>query len=196
MDLKQLFFASLEQHQKAFSTISKMQEAVLTAGRCLIDALCRDNRLLVCGNGGSAADSQHFAAELVGRFEMDRSALPAIALTTDTSILTAVANDYGYGAVFERQVVGIGRAGDVLIGLSTSGDSENIIRAVKTAKSLGLQSIGLLGRGGGRLKSLVDISIMAPGETTARIQEVHSFILHYWASVIERSRMAQPRVLS
>lgn len=151
----------------------------------LIESLKKGNKILVCGNGGSASDSQHFSAELIGRFEKERESLPAIALTTDTSILTAVGNDYGYDCVFERQVNGLGREGDVIVGISTSGSSRNVIKAVEAAKNKKIYSIGLLGRDGGKLKELVDTSIVVPHDVTARIQEVHSFILHYWAAMIE-----------
>jgi D-sedoheptulose 7-phosphate isomerase len=140
---------------------------------------------MICGNGGSASDAQHFAAEIVGRFEKERRAYPAVALSTDTSILTAVGNDYGYDEVFARQVDGLGRPGDVLLGISTSGGSQNVIRAVKRGKSLGLQTVGLLGKNGGALKGMVDQAIVVESATTARIQETHIFILHYWAWQIE-----------
>jgi D-sedoheptulose 7-phosphate isomerase len=140
---------------------------------------------MICGNGGSASDAQHFAAEIVGRFERERRAYPAVALSTDTSILTAVGNDYGYDAVFARQVDGLGRPGDVLIGISTSGNSENVVRAVKRAQSLDMTTVGLLGKDGGTLKPLVDQAIVVGSTTTARIQETHIFVLHYWAWLIE-----------
>ena len=140
---------------------------------------------MICGNGGSASDAQHFAAEIVGRFEKERRAYPAVALSTDTSILTAVGNDYGYAEIFARQVDGLGRPGDVLIGISTSGHSENVIRAVKRGKSLDMKTVGLLGKDGGALKQLVDQPIVVDSATTARIQEAHIFILHYWAWQIE-----------
>ena len=142
-------------------------------------------KLLICGNGGSASDAQHFAAEIVGRFEKERRAFPAVALSTDTSILTAVGNDYGYDEVFARQVEGLGRPGDILIGISTSGHSDNVVRAVQRAQTMQMPTIGLLGKDGGALKALVERSIVVENDTTARIQEAHIFILHYWAWFIE-----------
>lgn len=175
----------IKEHVGAFKLIEKMKHIEKSAN-ALVKALQGGNRILICGNGGSAADSQHFAAELIGRFEKERESLPAIALTTDTSILTAVGNDYGYDFVFERQVKGLGRRGDVLVGLSTSGNSPSVIRAVEAAKSRRMISIGMLGRDGGKLRDVVDIPIVVPHNVTARIQEVHIFILHFWAAVIER----------
>jgi D-sedoheptulose 7-phosphate isomerase len=140
---------------------------------------------MVCGNGGSASDAQHFSAEIVGRFEKERNAYPAVSLTTDTSVLTALGNDYGYDEVFARQVQGLGRAKDVLIGISTSGYSQNVIRAVEQAKIMQIKSVGLLGRDGGSLKKLVDVPVVVENASTARIQEAHIFVLHYWALLIE-----------
>ena len=144
-------------------------------------------KILIAGNGGSAADAQHFAAELVGRFQVNRRALPCIALTTDTSNLTAIGNDFGFREVFARQVEALGREGDAFIGISTSGNSENIISAVEEAKRQNMATIGLLGRDGGKLADMVDHAVIVPHDVTARIQEAHIFILHYWADCIERS---------
>src|SRR5574343_837024 len=138
-------------------------------------------QVLICGNGGSAADAQHFAAEFVGRFELERRPLAALALTTDTSILTAVGNDYGYNDVFSRQVLGLGNAHDVLIAISTSGNSANIITAIEAAHQRGLRVIALTGKGGGKIATLLneaDIHLCVPAERTARIQEVHLLALH------------------
>ena len=156
------------------------------AAELLVEAM-ETNKILICGNGGSAADSQHFAAEIVGRFRTDRMALPAIALTTDNSILTAIANDYGYEYVFSRQVDALGKEGDILIAISTSGNSKNVIEAVLTAKNKGLFTIGLLGKDGGKLKDLVDLAIIVPVKDTSHIQEVHEAILHYFALRIEEA---------
>ncbi len=145
------------------------------------------NKILICGNGGSAADAQHFAAELVGRFETERTSYPAIALTTDSSALTAIGNDYGFDRVFSRQVEGLGRKGDMLIAISTSGNSPNIFEAVRKAASMGMQTIGLLGRDGGGIKSEVGCPVIVPHARTARIQEAHGFILHFWASCVDEA---------
>jgi D-sedoheptulose 7-phosphate isomerase len=142
-------------------------------------------KILLCGNGGSASDCQHIAAELVGRFLKERRPLPAIALTTDTSALTAIANDYGYPQVFSRQLGALANPGDTLIAISTSGNSENVIAAVNLAKSQALRVIGLLGRDGGRLKELCDISIVVPSDSTPRIQEAHILIGHTICEGIE-----------
>lgn len=153
-------------------------EIIEKASEAVTECLKKGNKVLFFGNGGSASDSQHLAAELVGRYEKERRGYPAIALTTDTSILTAVGNDYGYDAVFERQIEALGQKGDVAFGISTSGNSKNVSRAVKKAKEMGIYTIGLLGRSGGELKSLVDLPIVVPSEKTARIQECHIMIGH------------------
>jgi D-sedoheptulose 7-phosphate isomerase len=142
-------------------------------------------KILLCGNGGSASDCQHIAAELTGRFLKERRPLPAIALTTDTSALTAIANDYGYAQVFSRQLEALANKGDTLIAISTSGNSENVIGAVNLAKTQALRVIGLLGRDGGRLKELCDISIVVPSDSTPRIQEAHILIGHTICEGIE-----------
>lgn len=149
------------------------------------------NKLLIAGNGGSAADAQHFAGELVSRFNYDRPPLSAIALTTDTSSITAVSNDYGYEDVFARQVQAHGRLGDVLIAISTSGNSTNILRAIQTAKSLGLVVIGLTGRIGGDMKAMCDICFSAPSDSTPRIQECHLFFEHALCACIEESLFSE-----
>lgn len=155
----------------------------------ILETLKNGNKILICGNGGSAADSQHFAAEIVGRFKLERRGLPAIALTTDTSILTAIGNDYGFEKIFERQVEALGEEGDVLIGISTSGNSENVIRAVNKAKEMGIYTIGLLGKGGGKLKDIVDLALIVPSNDTARIQECHLTIYHVICEEVEKRLM-------
>lgn len=142
-------------------------------------------KILIAGNGGSAADAQHFAGELVSRFYFDRPPLAAIALTTDSSILTAIGNDYGYEDVFARQVQALGRSGDVFIAISTSGNSPNILKAIVAAKSIGLVVIGLTGRSGGKMKALCDICLCAPSDSTPRIQECHLVIEHSLCACIE-----------
>ncbi len=149
-----------------------------TAARRVLECLQSGNKVIFFGNGGSASDCQHLAAEIVGRYEKERKGFPAIALTTDTSILTAVGNDYGFDRIFERQVEALGKKGDVAFGLSTSGNSKNVLLGIKKAKALGLFTIGLSGRDGGELKALVDLSIVVPSQKTARIQESHIMIGH------------------
>jgi D-sedoheptulose 7-phosphate isomerase len=151
----------------------------------MAERLKRGCRILVCGNGGSAADAQHFAAELSGRYVKERRALAGIALTTDTSALTAIGNDYGFDKVFSRQVEALGRPGDLLVGISTSGNSPNIILAVEAAKQLGIRTLGLLGRDGGKLKDLMDDTLVVPCPVTARIQEVHQMIYHFWCEALD-----------
>ena len=160
--------------------------ATVAATEVMVASLRSGGKILVCGNGGSASDSQHFAAELVGRFERERRALPSISLTTDTSILTAIANDYAYDRVFARQVEAIGRAGDVLLGISTSGGSRNVLEAFGAAKSGGLTTIALTGRDGGVVGAAADIHINVPSPSTARVQEVHRTLLHAMCELIER----------
>lgn len=157
------------------------------AGALVRDALAQGHKLLFCGNGGSAADSQHLAAEIVGRFQKERCSLPAIALTVDTSVLTAVANDYGYDTVFSRQVEGLGQAGDILIGISTSGNSKNVVAAIELAKRKGLKVIGLTGAGGGKMAELCDICLAVPAQVTARIQEMHIMIGHILCEIAEEA---------
>ena len=147
----------------------------------MTNCLRAGGKVMACGNGGSAADAQHFAAELIGRFERERQELAAIALTTDTSILTAVGNDYSYDEIFAKQVRGLGKKGDILIGISTSGNSKNVVRAIEAAKKMGIQIIALTGNGGGKIASLLDandIHLCAPSTRTARIQETHLVLLH------------------
>lgn len=175
----------IDQHVQCLERLKTLAPMIDQIAVRMRDALSSGGKLLICGNGGSAADAQHFAAEIIGRFERERRAWPAIALSTDTSILTAVGNDYGYDAVFSRQVEGLGRPGDVLIGISTSGNSQNVIRAVASAKAMGMGTVGLLGRDGGALKHQVDAAIVIDHTVTARIQEAHIFLLHYWAGYIE-----------
>ena len=160
--------------------------AISAAGDVLLTALRAGRKVLVCGNGGSAADSQHFAAELVGRFTRERRAWPALALTTDSSVLTAIGNDHGFDHVFARQVEAHGQPGDVLVGISTSGGSPNVLAAVETARSRGLVTIGLTGRDGGALGRAVDVHLNVPSPSTARTQEVHSTILHVLCDLVEQ----------
>jgi D-sedoheptulose 7-phosphate isomerase len=153
----------------------------------LIAALQQGNKVLLFGNGGSAADAQHIAAEFVGRFAFDRPAVPALALTVNTSCLTAIGNDYGFEVVFSRQIEALGRAGDVAIGISTSGNSPNVLRAVATARKMGLQTVALTGCTGGKLKDAVDHCICVPSNETPRIQECHILIGHIISELAEQT---------
>ena len=168
-----------------FSALRQLAPEIEVAAAKLLEAVRRGNKVMFCGNGGSAADSQHLAAELMGRYLKDRRPLPAIALTVDTSALTAIANDYAYTEVFERQLRGIGQAGDVLVGLSTSGNSENVLRAVAAAGDMGIATIGLAGRGGGKLRTACDVCICVPADEANHIQEMHIAIGHYLCGFVE-----------
>ena len=165
---------------------NKLAPHVADCAQVLIDALQKGHKLLIMGNGGSAADAQHFAAEMVGRFLLERRALPAIALTTDTSILTAVGNDYGFDDVFKRQVEALAKPGDVLIGISTSGNSTNIKRALEVGHDVGAITMGLLGRDGGEIASMTDFNLTVPSNETPRIQEAHLVMIHILCDLVEK----------
>ena len=160
--------------------------SICSIGKLLAQSLSDEGTLFWCGNGGSASDSQHLAAELVGRFKKNRRALRSIALTTDSSVLTCVANDFSYEDVFARQVEALGRPGDVLICISTSGNSENILQALRVAKEMGLMTVVLLGKDGGFAKDLADKALVIPSDSTARIQEGHILVGHILCEVIEQ----------
>ena len=162
-------------------------ETILKVGEVLVEVYKNGNKLLIAGNGGSAADAQHIAGELVSKFYFDRPALPAIALTTDTSIITAIGNDYGYEKLFSRQIEANGVKGDVFLGISTSGNSKNIIEGLKIAKEKGVITIGLTGESGGKMKELCDYCICVPSNETPRIQESHILIGHILCSIIEEA---------
>lgn len=175
----------LENHFKVVQDMKKIMPEVASAGLRVRTALEKGRKILICGNGGSAADSQHMAAEFVGRFVKERQSLPALALTVDTSLLTAVGNDYGFDCVFSRQVEGLGQEGDVLIAISTSGNSANVVRAIKTAKEKGIYVIALTGENGGILAKESDLCLAVPSQVTARIQEMHIMIIHMICEVAE-----------
>jgi len=166
-------------------TIKSIGKPIEIAAKICIDSLKNGNKILIFGNGGSAADAQHIAAELVGRYKTERKGLSAIALTTDTSAITSIANDYGYLHVFDRQVEALAKERDVVIGISTGGGSANVISALKLANDLGCKTIGLSGRDGGEFNSLCDINLIAIGEDTPRIQEMHILIGHIICHLIE-----------
>ncbi|WP_374428867.1 D-sedoheptulose 7-phosphate isomerase [Ideonella dechloratans] len=180
-----LFQANLAEHLQLFQQLSGLSPEVSEAGRRIAAALAQGGKLMLCGNGGSAADAQHIASELTGRFIQERRPLAGIALTTDSSALTCIGNDYAFDEVFARQLRALGRAGDVLIGISTSGNSANVVKAVQAAREMGITVIGLLGRDGGALKPLSDVAIVVPSKVTARIQEAHILIGHTLCGLIE-----------
>lgn len=181
--------------QSEFSEHLKIAQATLEyiaaplemAAKLCIDGLNNGGKILIFGNGGSAADAQHIAAELVGRYKLERKGLPAIALTTDTSALTAIGNDYGFHRVFDRQVEALANECDVIIGISTSGSSDNVISAIKLANELGCKTIGFSGRGGGEMSTLCDVNLVVPADDTPRIQEMHIVIGHTMCHLIESS---------
>jgi D-sedoheptulose 7-phosphate isomerase len=166
-----------------------LADKILEAARLVRSGLAQGGKLLLMGNGGSAADAQHLAAELVGRYKRERKALSAIALTVDTSALTCLGNDYGFDSVFERQVEALARPGDVVIGISTSGNSENVVRGIRKANAIGAATIGFLGNDGGKLRGLVRLAIVVPSKDTARIQESHITIGHIICEIVEQEMM-------
>lgn len=179
---------SLNEHAVVFNDLNTTGlRSIYECAEIIKATLKNGGKILICGNGGSAADAQHIAAELVGRYETERTALPAIALTTDTSALTALANDYSFERVFSRQVEGLARAGDCLIAISTSGDSNNVINAVMSARSRGCKVVGMTGSNGKKLASLSDACLMVPSNRTARIQEAHITVAHIWCELIDEA---------
>lgn len=180
--------AQLQAHRAVLEAIEKeLSSGIAQSCDLLAHALAKGKKLLVMGNGGSAADAQHFAAEIVGRFKLERRGLPALALTTDTSLLTAIANDYGFEAVFRRQIEALASAGDVVVGISTSGSSANVREALLLAGQMGCARIGLLGRDGGSIKDCVEIALTVPSHDTPRIQEGHITIIHIICDIVERT---------
>lgn len=185
MNPQVLIHKSIEDHQTAVAALSAMVSQIEALASRLKACLAAGGKIVLMGNGGSAGDSQHIAAELVGRFKRERRGLPALALTTDTSILTSIGNDYGYEQVFSRQVEALCGPHDVLIGISTSGNSGNVIRAIEVARTLGIYSVGLLGGSGGKLSGLCDMALVAPAAETARVQELHILIGHILCELLE-----------
>jgi D-sedoheptulose 7-phosphate isomerase len=179
------FISELEQHQAMITRLADCSGAIEAAGKLLIETLTQGGKILLCGNGGSAADCQHIAAELVVRYEKNRKALAAVALTTDSSILTANSNDFGFDSIYSRQVEAIANEKDCLIAISTSGTSKNILKAVEAARLKSMVVIGLTGRDGGELSGMVTHSVIVPSDVTARIQEAHILIGHWWCGAID-----------
>ncbi len=180
-----LFLSNLAEHGELMARLPAMSPEVGRAGALTARCLAAGGKLLVCGNGGSAADSQHIASEMTGRFIKDRRPLAAIALSTDSSALTCIGNDYSFDEIFARQLRALGRQGDVLLAISTSGNSANVRRAAEDARAAGIAVIGLLGRDGGALKALCDIALVVPSAVTARIQEAHILIGHTLCGLVE-----------
>ena len=192
--MESLIRSQLHAHRAVIETIEdQLIPAIAAAGDLLAKALAGGKKLLVMGNGGSAADAQHLAAEIVGRFRLERRGLPAIALTTDTSILTAVGNDYGFDMIFRRQVEALAAEGDVVVGISTSGSSANVLAALLLAGEMGCRTVGLLGKDGGSIKDCVEIAITVPGHDTPRIQEGHITIIHIICDLVEQRLFGQQK---
>lgn len=168
----------------------ELSSSIVDMATMLVDTFKNGGKALIMGNGGSAADAQHFAAEMVGRFKMERKALPAVSLATDTSILTAIGNDYGFDTVFSRQVEALAKGGDAVIGISTSGNSPNVLKALQLARELGCHTIALTGKDGGRMKEMCDLSLVAPSSDTPRIQECHITVIHIVCDLVEKALFA------
>ncbi|WP_419654741.1 D-sedoheptulose 7-phosphate isomerase [Campylobacter lanienae] len=180
-----IFSDELRSHLEVANSVLSVEEQVMKVANIVVDTLKNGNKIIICGNGGSAADAQHFAAELTGRYKSERASLGAIALSTDTSAITAIGNDYGYDMVFSRQLSGVGRAGDLLVAISTSGNSQNVLKAIQVAKENGIKSVGLSGKGGGAMNDACDINIVVPSNDTARIQEMHILIIHTICAAVD-----------
>jgi D-sedoheptulose 7-phosphate isomerase len=186
------FESGLAAHRALFDRLHALQPDIERAAALMTASLRQGRKLLLMGNGGSAADCQHLAAEFTGRFQQERRPLAALALTTDTSALTCIGNDYGFDEVFARQLAGLAQPGDCAIGISTSGRSPNVLRALERARTLGITTIGLSGRDGGDMRALCDLCIVVPHADTARIQEAHIFIGHSWCALVEQALAASP----
>lgn len=176
---------TIDEHIEAVNSLINIEDSINAFAERAVAALKEGKKLLLMGNGGSAADCQHIASELVGRFQRERRGLPAIALTTDTSILTSVSNDYSFEAVFARQIEALADSGDIVVGISTSGESRNIVKGIESAKESDCFTVGLLGRSGGVLKGIVDLPIVVASDNTARVQECHLLIIHMVCEMIE-----------
>jgi D-sedoheptulose 7-phosphate isomerase len=181
---------------KNFEALAELEPSVLAASELIKTTLRAGHKVIFCGNGGSAADSQHLAAELIGRFAFDRAPLAALALTVDTSALTAIGNDYSYDEIFARQLRGIGKAGDVLVGISTSGNSKNVLRALEVARDIGVATIGFTGKLGGAMRQLCDVCIAVPSTKTNHIQEMHIAVGHVICGTVEQDLCASTKASS
>jgi D-sedoheptulose 7-phosphate isomerase len=181
------FDASLAETVRIFQSLTTIRPAIDRAGQMILETLRSGGKLLICGNGGSAAEAAHFATELVGRYAKTRRSLPAIALSSDGSLLSCIGNDFGYEQVFARQVAGLARNGDLLVVFTSSGNSANIIAALHQAKNIGLESVAFLGRGGGRAKEIASCDLIVPGNSGAAAQEAHLFLIHHFCELIDEA---------
>ena len=179
------FDASLAETVRTFQALVTIRPAIERAGDMILATLQRGGKLLICGNGGSAAEAAHFATELVGRYAKNRRSLPAIALSSDGSLLSCIGNDYGYEQAFSRQIAGLARPGDLVVVLTSSGNSANIVAALDEARKLGLESIAFLGRGGGKARGLATCDLVMPGQSGAAAQEAHLFLIHHFCERID-----------
>ena len=189
--VREHFAESIATKQDAVEVLS---ESIASAGQLMSQALLEDGKILSCGNGGSAADSQHFSSELLNRFEMERPSLPAMALTTDSSTLTSISNDYAYEEIFSKQIRALGRSADILLAISTSGNSENVCRAIVASHERGMKVVALTGRDGGRMAEMLtedDVEIRVPATRTARIQEVHIVVIHCLCDLIDTTLLGE-----
>lgn len=184
--MESIFLKNIQEHQKVFEGIRALNRPIQVATNAIVKSLRGQGKILLCGNGGSAADCQHISAEFTGRFIKDRPPIAAISLTTDTSALTCISNDYSYADIFSRQLNAIGRNGDCLIAISTSGNSENVLKAVSQARDMNIFTIGLLGRDGGKLASICNVPLIVSSSITARIQEAHILIGHSICEMVEK----------
>jgi D-sedoheptulose 7-phosphate isomerase len=181
------FDTALAETVRTFQALTSIRPQIDRAGQMILATLQRGGKLLICGNGGSAAEAAHFSTELVGRYAKTRRSLPAIALSSDGSLLSCIGNDFGYDEVFSRQVSGLARPGDLLVVLTSSGNSSNIIAALHAAKTIGVESIAFLGRGGGKAKGLAACELIMPGQSGAAAQEAHLFLIHHFCELIDEA---------
>ena len=179
------FENSLAESIRTMHALQEIRPAIDQAGRLIVDTLRHDKKLLICGNGGSAAEAAHFATELVGRYQKNRSALPALALSSDGSLLTCIGNDFGYEQVFARQIAGLAHPGDLVVVLSSSGNSANILAALHEARAQNVPSLAFLGRGGGKAKGLATCELIIPSQSGAACQEAHLFLIHHYCELID-----------
>ena len=186
MNIDNYYNEILDEHLSIFNKLSSYKDQVYVLSDVIYNIFKQNGKLIICGNGGSAGDSQHIAAEFIGRFEVERGPLPAIALTTDSSVLTCLSNDYNFDQIFSRQIEAIGNSNDCLIAITTSGNSQNIINAIESSNKIGMTTIGILGSEGGKAINSCDYDITVESKKTARIQEVHIFILHAICGLIDR----------
>ena len=183
--------SQLTAHRDVIARVEReLSPQIAEMATLLVETFTHGGKLLVMGNGGSAADAQHFVAEIVGRFKMERRGLPAVALSTDTSILTAIGNDYGFDKVFVRQIEALAVAGDLIVGISTSGNSPNVLQALELAREMGCRTVGLLGKDGGTIKNACDLALIVPTNDTPRVQEGHITIIHIVCDVLEKTMFA------